>query len=147
MILIDEKGKMVSDKSERELHAFAKKIGISRDWFNKPPKDVRIPTAASYRHYDLITKALMDRAIQMGAEEVPTRELIYRAWWHNKHLKSTRWKLRQVAREAAKQVKINAEAEEKSVITEKKSEKKSAKKAKKARPRKKDRVGKKVKKA
>lgn len=50
-----------------DLHAMAHRIGVSRRWFQTPPK-------ASWDHYDicLSKKAL---AIAYGAVELPYREL------------------------------------------------------------------------
>jgi hypothetical protein len=49
--------------TETELHAFAKKLRLSRSWFQ--PK--------SHPHYDLTPKNL-DRAILLGALAVPAKE-------------------------------------------------------------------------
>lgn len=44
-----------------ELHAFADRLGLKREWFQAPPK-------ASWHHYD-VSKGVRDRAIGMGAVE------------------------------------------------------------------------------
>lgn len=61
---------MVSDVSEEELHAFAAKLGLRREWAQLRPK-------ASAAHYDLIPskRAL---AVRLGAIEVTARELVMR---------------------------------------------------------------------
>jgi hypothetical protein len=55
---------LVSDASYEELHAFAKRLGIPRRFFQGD-------------HYDLPAH-LRARAVELGAAEVPTRELIAR---------------------------------------------------------------------
>lgn len=57
---------MVSDTSEAELHAFAKRLGCRRAWFQLRPA-----------HYDLTpTRRLL--AVRLGASEVTSRELVVR---------------------------------------------------------------------
>jgi hypothetical protein len=55
---------LVSDKSFEELHEFAKQLGIPRRAFQAD-------------HYDVPTE-YRDRAIALGAEAVPSRELVRR---------------------------------------------------------------------
>jgi|SRR5215211_2513789 len=55
---------MASDASDDELHAFAAQLGISRDRFQGD-------------HYDLGPRQ-RERAVALGAEEVPTSELTLR---------------------------------------------------------------------
>lgn len=55
---------MASDVSHEELHQFAQSIGVSRRWFHKD-------------HYDL-RKAERELAIQNGAKETTSRDLVYR---------------------------------------------------------------------
>lgn len=52
--------------SEAELHEFAKKIGLKREWF----QDRR------HKHYDLTTKRKSNYAIEIGAKLITARELI-----------------------------------------------------------------------
>lgn len=61
---------MVSDVSEEELHEFAARIGLRREWAQLRPK-------ASAAHYDLMPwrRAL---AVKLGAVEVSRRELVMR---------------------------------------------------------------------
>jgi len=54
---------MVSDASLEELHAFAKKLGLKREWF----QDKKVP------HYD-ITENKRRQAISMGAREAKSRQ-------------------------------------------------------------------------
>lgn len=69
MIFVDGKGHMISDLSEDELHSFAKKIGLLRDWFQSPPQ-------VKYPHYDLTTQRKINYALRMGAYLANTREMI-----------------------------------------------------------------------
>ena len=55
---------LVSDKSFEELHEFAEQLGIPRRAFQGD-------------HYDVPTE-YRDRAIALGAEPVPARELVHR---------------------------------------------------------------------
>ncbi len=61
---------MVSDTSEAELHEFAARLGLKREWAQLRPK-------ASAAHYDLVpTKRAL--AVKLGAVEVTGRELAIR---------------------------------------------------------------------
>jgi hypothetical protein len=59
---------MVSDTSEDELHAFAKRLDLKREWAQLRPK-------SSAAHYDLIPSK-RHLAIFLGAKEVTSRELV-----------------------------------------------------------------------
>lgn len=61
---------MVSDTSEEELHAFARRVGMRREWAQLRPR-------ASAAHYDL-TPSRRARAVRLGAVEVTGRELVLR---------------------------------------------------------------------
>lgn len=61
---------MVSDHGEAELHAFAARLGLKREWAQLRP-------AHSMAHYDLIP-GVRSRAVAMGAREVTGRELVMR---------------------------------------------------------------------
>jgi hypothetical protein len=61
---------MVSDVDEAELHAFAARIGLRRAWAQLRPQ-------ASAAHYDL-TPRRRALAVQLGAVEVTSRELVLR---------------------------------------------------------------------
>lgn len=72
MILVDEVGHMVSTASADELHAFACKLGLKRQWYQ-----------ATHRpHYDLTTARMRCKAISMGAKSVTSYEVVKLAWWH-----------------------------------------------------------------
>lgn len=58
---------LVSDEDDYELHAFAKKIGLKRAWFQFDSK---------HAHYDLTSKRMVEKALSEGAIKVSTRELI-----------------------------------------------------------------------
>lgn len=62
---------MVSDTSEEELHAFARLLGMKREWYQG--RRGRTP------HYDL-TPTRRALAIKHGAVEVSTKVLVKRHW-------------------------------------------------------------------
>jgi hypothetical protein len=57
---------MVTDGDIEELHRFAARLGLKRDWFHNTTR---------YPHYDL-TPAMRDQAIQNGAQAVGVLELL-----------------------------------------------------------------------
>lgn len=61
-------GHLVSDASLDELHDFAARLGLRREWFH----------AKSVPHYDL-TGEVYDLAIEFGAVLVSSREIVRRA--------------------------------------------------------------------
>ena len=64
---------LVSTDSEEELHRFAGRMGLRREWYQGH---------ADHPHYDLTTERAARRAIVRGAERVSGRELLRRAWWN-----------------------------------------------------------------
>ncbi len=70
---------LISDTSLEELHAFAEKIGLKREWLHQTP---------GRPHYDLVTEDIRQRARDAGAKFVGRRELVaavrrnplYSAW-------------------------------------------------------------------
>lgn len=60
---------LVSDSSLAELHKFARKMGLKREWFQDHKK---------YPHYDLTTKKALLRAIRLNADYVGKKELLDR---------------------------------------------------------------------
>lgn len=46
----------------KELHAFARRLGLKRSWFQQPPR-------ASWEHYDITANKRLE-AVRMGAQEV-----------------------------------------------------------------------------
>lgn len=50
-----------------ELHAFAKKLGLKREWFQDKPR---------HPHYDIISSKKIARAQELGAHEVTGKEYI-----------------------------------------------------------------------
>lgn len=61
---------MVSDTNEAELHEFAARIGLKREWAQLRPK-------ASASHYDLVPRRHA-AALAAGAQLVTSRELVLR---------------------------------------------------------------------
>lgn len=61
---------MVSDVGADELHEFAAKLGLKREWSQERPK-------ASAHHYD-VTPPKRALAVRYGAVEVTSRELVIR---------------------------------------------------------------------
>lgn len=61
-------GHLVSDSSIEELHEFAQQLGLRREWFQMK----------SIPHYDLAGD-YYDRAIELGATQVSSREIVLRA--------------------------------------------------------------------
>jgi hypothetical protein len=72
MLLVDDKGHLVSTVSEDELHNFAECIGLKKEWYQDNNGHPR---------YDVTTKRKYQKAIDIGAQPVPTRKLIKYAWW------------------------------------------------------------------
>ena len=72
MILVDYFGHMVATESEMELHIFARKIGLKREWFQN---------SGRFPHYDLTTKRKINQALAAGAKQVPIRDIVTKAWW------------------------------------------------------------------
>lgn len=70
---------MVSDRGEAELHAFAARLGLKREWAQLRP-------AHSMAHYDLVP-AKRALALSYGAVEVTGRELVMRNYDGNIRLK------------------------------------------------------------
>ena len=56
---------LVAD-TKKELHTFAKKLGLKQEWFQSHPK---------LNHYDL-TKNKRAKAISLGAIEITKKELV-----------------------------------------------------------------------
>lgn len=50
-----------------ELHAFAKKMGLKREWFQQQSR---------WPHYDLTTKRALNRALKMGVKTVASTTII-----------------------------------------------------------------------
>lgn len=88
MILVDNKGHLVSPDSLIELHLFAERLGLKRRWFQNHAK---------YPHYSLCRrtkegiykpyKYKIEQAIELGAVPVTSRELIKSMKHYTKGLK------------------------------------------------------------
>ena len=76
MILVDVFGHMVATESEEELHEFAQKLGLKKEWFQQPKNPLM-----RHAHYDLTTRAKLGYALDAGAKLRNTKELLTRAWW------------------------------------------------------------------
>lgn len=70
MILVDRAGHLVSDESLEELHAFARRLGLRRSWF----QGVR----ENHPHYDLTTDNKRCGALEAGATLISPQELVQR---------------------------------------------------------------------
>jgi hypothetical protein len=66
-VYLDPVGHMRADSAE-ELHDFAQRLGLKREWFQG--HNPRFP------HYDVTTARLRSRAWQMGAKCVTLRESV-----------------------------------------------------------------------
>lgn len=77
MTILTDGTHLVSTKSEQELHDFAHKMGLRREWYQNKNGAARHP------HYDLTTAQAVRRAIDKGALKVGEQELMKRAWWRN----------------------------------------------------------------
>lgn len=59
---------MITDGALDELHLFAARLGLKRQWFQAPPR-------ASFPHYDLRpSKRVL--AVRLGAKEVSREEIV-----------------------------------------------------------------------
>ncbi len=67
MIFMDKMGHMISDHSLQELHLFANKLGLKKEWFQDKP---------GHPHYDLTTPNARARAEVAGAILVDGREIV-----------------------------------------------------------------------
>jgi hypothetical protein len=63
---------LTSTSGEQELHDFAQKIGLKREWYQRPE---------DHGHYDLTTPGKKRRAVDAGAKCVTGVELVKTAWW------------------------------------------------------------------
>jgi len=90
MILFDSIGHMVSTENAEELHAFAVRLGLKRDWFQTPGiskvtgKRARFGPESN-AHYDLTTSRIRDRAELLGAVLVSPLVLPRLAWWRKRN--------------------------------------------------------------
>jgi hypothetical protein len=58
---------LVSDISDAELHRFARKIGLKREWFQDKK---------GHPHYDLTTERKANSALLHGAKKIPKRAIV-----------------------------------------------------------------------
>jgi hypothetical protein len=72
MIYYDGTGHLISDESLEELHAFAKKLGLKKSWFQEK-------SGRNYHpHYDLTTLNKREDAAKRGATYVSPQTLLRR---------------------------------------------------------------------
>lgn len=69
MAILLDNHHLVSDTSLKELHDFALRIGMKREWF----QDHRFP------HYDVLSETKWLKAMSLGAQMVTSREIVRRA--------------------------------------------------------------------
>lgn len=67
---------MVSDSNETELHQFAERLGLRREWYQEGR---RFTGQLPLSHYDL-TARRRAKAIALGAVAVGAKELVRRHW-------------------------------------------------------------------
>lgn len=58
---------MMSDVGVDELHEFAARLGLKRNWFQDKP---------THPHYDILGKTMYAKAIKLGATPVTGHELV-----------------------------------------------------------------------
>lgn len=75
MIYIDDKGHVISDESEDELHSFAFKVGLKREQFVKG----RLP------RYNCSSVEQASHMMVMGARFVSSREIVHKLRVLRKH--------------------------------------------------------------
>jgi hypothetical protein len=66
-VYLDTMGHLGADSFE-ELHEFAQKIGLKREWFQANHR---------YKHYDIVTESKRRRAVKAGALLVPPTVLLH----------------------------------------------------------------------
>lgn len=66
MVYLDPAGHLRADTRE-ELHAFARRIGLKRAWYQDRPR---------LWHYDLTTARKRGRALATGAVPVSSRQIV-----------------------------------------------------------------------
>jgi hypothetical protein len=71
MIVTDMVHLMSDTMDVAELHAFAKRIGLRRHWFQNHPV---------HPHYDLLTPRMREKAVTAGAKIMTSVELVSTYW-------------------------------------------------------------------
>jgi hypothetical protein len=66
MVYFDNAGHMIADTKE-ELHAFAKMIGLKREWYQEK---------GELSHYDLTNERMRLKAARCGAVKVSPKEIV-----------------------------------------------------------------------
>lgn len=78
-MIITDGTHLVSTVSADELHEFAKRIGLHREWYQDKGKDTGLPS--KHPHYDLMSKRRKIEARLAGAQLVTSHDLLRMAWW------------------------------------------------------------------
>ena len=60
---------LYSDTSEHDLHEFAKRVGLKREWYQGPPRH-------RVWHYDVTSKTMARKVIAAGAKEMKPLDAI-----------------------------------------------------------------------
>jgi hypothetical protein len=71
MVYYDNIGHMISDSGLDELHEFARKLGLKREWFQDKDNG-----AFYYPHYDLTTVNARHRAEMAGAIKIGPKDIV-----------------------------------------------------------------------
>lgn len=74
MIYMDKIGHLISDASLEELHNFAQKLGLKREWFQEDSGKNNHDTR--FKHYDLTTTRMRFKAESLGAICVSPRVIV-----------------------------------------------------------------------
>ena len=58
---------LISDHGPEELHQFAEKIGLKREWYQEHPR---------HPHYDILSGQVRRKALRAGAKLIDNRQLV-----------------------------------------------------------------------
>jgi len=75
VILFGPKGEIVSTENIKELHVFAEKLGLKREWFKKLNED------GSRGYYSITSSVILLHAISLRAEEIDLTDPNSRKYW------------------------------------------------------------------
>ncbi len=81
MIIFDGWCHLSSTESAEELHEFAARLGLKRAWYHE--------NSRNHPHYDLTTRRIRRKAVEMGAVVVSTIELLKKSWWSKSCARAT----------------------------------------------------------
>ena len=80
LMIITDGIHLTSTENEQELHVFASKIGLKREWFQCHSDHLK----RRRPHYDLTTRSAVNRALIAGAKRVTGSYLLRNSWWAEK---------------------------------------------------------------